>query len=942
MLKSSKRSSSYEIILNHNISDENGAKFSLIDHEDEADDSSYTNNLSNDIPIQRKSSQDEEEGILLIDAKTNEDDNIINNISANLATKDSPNLDIFTRNNVSSGSILKKNNSRKQIQFNLEEIKNLNNSTASHLNLKAESTTKSLLINAAASAAASKSSSKLSKTQSKGFLNRNTSYYKAKAQNEEADPLSSNMNNIYNRRNTSIGGSTAFNLADLLNQLKLSESRRKKEQETRHHNHHHKTNLLLKTEHKSNILQNKKFKKNLLIRFLLSFNNRMKLTWNKFIMTLLQIAKFIERPYEHNGGLVYSIFKFTIILFSIILGSLTTLPSNQTVFTGYTYYIITDRVFFWYELSLSIYLLLEYLLFIWSIGLRLGFKGVQGRVRFIRRSPLLILEASLTPINLAVLLLVLKYDYNQVTSVLRCIQILRLLFIDRYAQTWKLLLKVVYKHRFELITCFYIGTIMLLISSYLILIFEKEESIRLDDNHFQSYADALYWSIITMTTIGYGDRSPRTFYGKIVATTLCIIGVAFWTLPGGIIGSGFAFKIEENNRKNQMNRLFPAAATLIQSWWRMKATINVTPESTSCLIATISTFNLSKPIYSSSLRRLKKNLDSTNGQLSEEVNMYFSGLDPKPNHKSNSGGNHVRSFSESEADNPNHQNIQIITEHSLESENTATTMPLISSHDSSYSQSNSNHQKNAAILMQLSPEHWILIRTILIMKYFAARNKFKLAFKPYDFKDVIDQYKQGNTDILIKIKDLHRKLEQINYITLSAYTNNLFTNEQNFNGRSANRGETNNGSLTPKQQSNYNNPNLARSLSPMMNLNGGGPNYSRRFQYIASPPSPKTPPSPQLFQHQFNTPMNNGVFLRNNKNSSSKLNRFTNSYNSNNYFTEQPLLNSNYVLETQSSNEAQQQISQDSTDSVLNERLNKLESTIESLNSKLDILLTNR
>jgi hypothetical protein len=129
--------------------------------------------------------------------------------------------------------------------------------------------------------------------------------------------------------------------------------------------------------------------------------------------------------------------------------------------------------------------------------------------------------------------------------------------------------------------------------------------------------------------------------------------MAFWTLPGGIIGSGFAFKIEEKNKKNQLNRLLPAAATLIQSWWRMKATLNIysSPSSASCLIATVSTFNISKPIYSSSLRRLKRHLDQNNGAMNEEVNHFFSGLDtrPPPPPPPQSMG-HRRSVSESHAD----------------------------------------------------------------------------------------------------------------------------------------------------------------------------------------------------------------------------------------------------------------------------------------------------
>jgi hypothetical protein len=139
--------------------------------------------------------------------------------------------------------------------------------------------------------------------------------------------------------------------------------------------------------------------------------------------------------------------------------------------------------------------------------------------------------------------------------------------------------------------------------------------------------------------------------------------MAFWTLPGGIIGSGFAFKIEEKNKKNQLNRLLPAAATLIQSWWRMKATLNIysSPSSTSCLIATVSTFNISKPIYSSSLRRLKKHLDQNNGMMSDEANHYFSGLDTRPPPlPPQPMMTHRRSMSESQVDNAAHDVVDFL------------------------------------------------------------------------------------------------------------------------------------------------------------------------------------------------------------------------------------------------------------------------------------------
>lgn len=72
-------------------------------------------------------------------------------------------------------------------------------------------------------------------------------------------------------------------------------------------------------------------------------------------------------------------------------------------------------------------------------------------------------------------------------------------------------MKTVQKHRFELITSVYIGTILMLFSSFLILIFEKPVSEENGDDMFRTFADAMYWSIITMTSIGYGTRFIKIF-----------------------------------------------------------------------------------------------------------------------------------------------------------------------------------------------------------------------------------------------------------------------------------------------------------------------------------------------------------------------------------------------------------------------------------------------
>ncbi|CAG2180864.1 unnamed protein product, partial [Oppiella nova] len=98
---------------------------------------------------------------------------------------------------------------------------------------------------------------------------------------------------------------------------------------------------------------------------------------------------------------------------------------------------------------------------------------------------------------------------------------------------------------------------------YISYIVEKD-----DNEQFDNIAEAMWWSVVTLATVGYGDRVPVTWLGKLIASVFTVLGVALFALPAGIIGAGLALKVEEEERNRQRKKKKAAAATLIQCAWR--------------------------------------------------------------------------------------------------------------------------------------------------------------------------------------------------------------------------------------------------------------------------------------------------------------------------------------------------------------------------------------
>ena len=229
-------------------------------------------------------------------------------------------------------------------------------------------------------------------------------------------------------------------------------------------------------------------------------------------------------------GLAFEIFLIALIVANALAVCLDSVPELGAVY---------GRFFLIFEYASVAIFSVEYVLRVWTApeDPRFAERPLGDRLRYMVQPYMLIDLVAIAPAYIA--LFVPFADLR----ILRLFRLFRLLKIARYSPAVTTLIHVLSLERRALF-----GTLLLLLCMMSIC----AEGMYIIEGHVQPHVfgtlpNCMYWAVITLTTVGYGDATPITAAGRILAGVTAIMGLGLFALPVGIIASAFVTEIHRRD-----------------------------------------------------------------------------------------------------------------------------------------------------------------------------------------------------------------------------------------------------------------------------------------------------------------------------------------------------------------------------------------------------------
>lgn len=223
---------------------------------------------------------------------------------------------------------------------------------------------------------------------------------------------------------------------------------------------------------------------------------------------------------------IINVFIVVLIILNVIAVMLETVTALHDQYKTFFYY---------FDLVSVIIFTIEYVLRVWSSNHEEKYKHpVWGRIKYMLSPAALIDLLAILPFYIHVLV---GFDLR-VLRMLRLLRFVRLFRLTAYTKPAQMILNVFRKRANELALSFILAIFLIIIASC-IMYFAEHLYPSEAESKFTSIPATIWWSVVSLTTTGYGDMYPLTDLGKVLASIIMLTGIAFFALPAGIITAGF-------------------------------------------------------------------------------------------------------------------------------------------------------------------------------------------------------------------------------------------------------------------------------------------------------------------------------------------------------------------------------------------------------------------
>ena len=241
-----------------------------------------------------------------------------------------------------------------------------------------------------------------------------------------------------------------------------------------------------------------------------------------------------------DSGKLHEIFEFFIVLWILISVASVILESVDSInYYFHVEFIIIDTI------AVAIFST-EFLMRIYSCTEDPKYQHwLAGRINFSRQFSSLIDIVAIAPFFLESLL-----DHLFDLRFLRVFRLMRLFKLGRHSAATKSLFYVIQREWPVMKAAIFIMLMLVMLAACLGYLFEHEAQ----PDKFENIPQSIYWAVITLASVGYGDISPVTPAGRTITIILALLGIGIFAIPAAILASAFSdqLRIERETMKQEL------------------------------------------------------------------------------------------------------------------------------------------------------------------------------------------------------------------------------------------------------------------------------------------------------------------------------------------------------------------------------------------------------